>query len=104
MAAAVQRKQHLSDDEDTTAANIDGVTQQPAAQEPANGHSAGAAKAAVAAAAKRFHRQPLFKRINQRINRIRSWLWSLIEDLFEVRRAALSTCWWRQLCNSNSKP
>jgi hypothetical protein len=92
MAAAVQRKQHLSDDEDTSSSNIDGVTQQPAAQEPANGHSAGAAKAAVAAAAKRLHRQPLFKRLNQRISRLKYWLWSLIEDLFEVRPAVLSTC------------
>jgi hypothetical protein len=92
MAAAVHRKQHLSDNEDTPTVNIDGVTQQPAAQEPANGHSAGAAKAAVAAAAKRLHRQPLFKRINQRISRIRSWLWSLIEELFEVRHAVLPTC------------
>lgn len=40
--------------------------------------------AAVSAAAKRLHKQTLYQRVQQHIRRLRSWLWSLIEDLFEV--------------------
>lgn len=81
MAPAVLGKQHLSDDED--AAGVDGVTQQPAAQEHSKGSGA-AAVTAAAAAIRHLHQQTLFKRIQQKLAKLRSWLWYWIEELFEV--------------------
>lgn len=82
MAAAVQRKQHLSDDEDTVA-TVDGVAQQAAAQESSKGQ--GTAATTAAAAIRQLHKQTLFKRIQQKLAKLRSWLWYWIEELFEVR-------------------
>lgn len=80
MAAAVQRKQHLSDDED--ASGFDSVIQQSAAQEPPK--KTGAAAVTAAAAIRHLHKQTLFKRIQQKLDKLRSWLWYWIEELFEV--------------------
>lgn len=86
---------------------IDGVTQQPAAQEAEGALKKGAA--AVAAAAQRLHKQTLYKRIQQHVRRIRSWLWSLIEELFEVSTGA-AACLTRPvahvtaLCNTAGQP
>lgn len=78
---AVQRKQHLSDDEDGAA---DGVTQQ-AAQQQQQETPSHKGVAAAAAAVRRLHRQTLWQRLQQRLAKVRSWLWYWIEELFEVR-------------------
>lgn len=79
MAAAVQRKQHLSDDED----GADGVTQQAAQQQQETPSHKGVA--AAAAAVRRLYRQTLWQRFQQRLAKLRYWLWCWIEELFEVR-------------------
>jgi hypothetical protein len=81
MAAAVQRKQRLSDDAD--ASGVDGVIQQSAAQEHPKGSGA-AAVTAAAAAVRHLHKQTLFKRVQQKLAKLRSWLWYWIGELFEV--------------------
>jgi hypothetical protein len=79
MASVVrQRNQQQCDNEDS-APGLDGMIQQPAAQEESP-----KAAAVAAAAAKRLHKQTLYKRIQQRIGRIKSWIWWLVEELFEV--------------------
>jgi hypothetical protein len=79
MASVVRQRNQQQCDNKDTAPGLDGVTQQPAAQEEAP-----KAAAVAAAAAKRLHKQTLYKRIQQRITKIKSWLWWLVEELFEV--------------------
>jgi len=77
-AAAVQRKQHLSDDEGEHA-GLDGDHKQVFGQEQL--------PAATAAAAKKLHRRSLYRRVHHQLRKLRSWLWGLIEELLEVRSA-----------------
>lgn len=80
--SAVRSRTTQPRDDEGPVSVVDGVNQQPAAQEEEGALKKGAAP--VAAAAQRLHKQTLYKRIQQHVRRIRSWLWSLIEELFEV--------------------
>lgn len=84
--AAVQRKPHgaadggNSSDAEDDQCPVNGDSEQQSHKQ----QQAAAVATAAAATVRRLRRQSVFRRIQQHLQRVKSWIWNLIEELFEV--------------------